>query len=1089
MNRCASVPAWRIRTLGVLLAVLSLAAAPGNALAGGTYTVTNTNTSGAGSFLQAVSNVNSTGSGAAANTLDFSTTVADSTITLLSASLEALEKPVAITNNSGGGVTLVSDGNVGLRASASTSLTGADALGLVVNGTAAAYGITGANTAGSSLVLDTLGANTTLAVTATGSRGAAYGLYAANNLTVGSLAGAVLSTATGTGGAAYGLYAGNGLAVTGGISGTVRAVSSGAGGQSYGILSGGALNGGNAATTLTLSGTVSASANGLAVAVASAGGMNLTVTGTLSGMDTSGGGSGYAIRAGAPDGAGGWIAGTADNSVTLASGARLVGIVDLGTGNNTLTLLGTGSASNRFLGVSSLVAGDVGGTATSWTLNPGPADAGSFGNLTVNANAALSLNENVTITGNILDNGALVFDLAADSTVGGTISGTGSLAKTGSGTLFLRGGSTYTGGTLVSGGAVNIVSDANLGDASGGLTLDGGTLRAGASLAVSRNVAVLGGGGALDNAGNALTLGGVLSGSGPLTFLGGGATLLAGNGAGYAGQALLASGALVVAASGSLGGTLTTQPGTVLGGYGTLGNLENNGLLSPGGSIGTLTVAGNYVQGSTAAYRFEIAPTGGSDRLAVGGSARLDGGLLFISAPVAYYSTGSIWTVLSAAGGQTGSFAAVAQDFPSLVLRFLPVCTASGTQAVAWRTPYAGFAANGRAASAGWGLAKGALAASGAFADAILAFDLASPQAIAGSLDRLHPEPYDAYTQSGFDSGRMVTASIQGRLDALRTGRTQGAFASPFGASPGQGMAGNGPPQGAPQGAPLAAQLDADTRSGVFLQPVGMTAWQDGTGGRTAYGHATWGLLGGLDRAFTGKFSAGLFGGSVGRELRLSSPASDSGHVETASLGAYSTYQADDWFVEGSLRAGLDWYRGRRTVSSPAGGLKASAAWTGWNLFAHAGAGYDWKAGGWTLGPVCSVEFARLAQDGYTESGGGPLGLRVLPRADVSLQSSLGVRLARPLEYAWGTLTPEARIAWGHEWMSGSREIVSNFRGFENTRFTTKTVPPASDWVSAGAALTVQWPNRLSVTARADADLFRQGYQGLAGSVSLRYAF
>ena len=549
---------------------------------------------------------------------------------------------------------------------------------------------------------------------------------------------------------------------------------------------------------------------------------------------------------------------TNGNAVTLSGVVSGSGVL-VKNGSGTLSLRGT----NTYSGGTVINGGVINIVSDSNLGDPSGGIAMDNGTLQVSAD--VSSNRNV-----ILNSGGGSFDTNGSSlALNGILSGVGTLTKLGGGPLTLRGTNTYTGGTVINDGMVNIVSDANLGDSTGSVTFNGGMLQAGATLATSRNLTVLNGGGGLDNGGNAVTLNGMFTGAGTFTFTGTGTATVAGNGSGYTGQAILNAGTLIVPVTGSLGGTLTTASGTTIGGYGTLGNLINNGLVSPGGSIGTLNVAGNYVQGSSAVFLDEIDPSGRGDLLSVGGNAQLNGGLLFVSAPIAYYPTGALWPVITAAGGQTGSFASVAQSFASYVLHFLPVSTSNTTLVMATRTPYAAFAANGRAASAGWGLTKGAFSATGAFANMILGFDLANPITIASSLNQLHPEPYDAYTQSGFDSGRLVTASIQGRLNSLRTGDTQTVFASPFDISPSQSLAFNE----LTQGAPMAAQLDAGVRFGVFLQPFGMTAKQGGTGGRTAYGYNSWGMLGGMDFALSKNSVAGVFGGYSGRNLRLSRPS------------------------------------------------------------------------------------------------------------------------------------------------------------------------------------------------------------------------
>src|SRR4029079_12194750 len=59
-----------------------------------------------------------------------------------------------------------------------------------------------------------------------------------------------------------------------------------------------------------------------------------------------------------------------------------------------------------------------------------------------------------SLQGNILNNAVVQFDQNAAGTFAGVMNGTGALVKSGTGTLTLTGANSYTGGTLISGGTL-----------------------------------------------------------------------------------------------------------------------------------------------------------------------------------------------------------------------------------------------------------------------------------------------------------------------------------------------------------------------------------------------------------------------------------------------------------------------------------------------------------------------------------------------------------------------------------------------------------------------------------------------------------
>jgi fibronectin-binding autotransporter adhesin len=108
-------------------------------------------------------------------------------------------------------------------------------------------------------------------------------------------------------------------------------------------------------------------------------------------------------------------------------------------------------------------------------------------------------------TGPVSDQGTLIFDRADNLTFGGDITGSGSVAQAGAGTLTLTSSNlSYTGATTVSNGTLVLTGQITPGviDLGGELDLNGGTLVAGGSNAiVTLNVGAVNGGSLMINSG------------------------------------------------------------------------------------------------------------------------------------------------------------------------------------------------------------------------------------------------------------------------------------------------------------------------------------------------------------------------------------------------------------------------------------------------------------------------------------------------------------------------------------------------------------------------------------------------------------
>ncbi len=139
-----------------------------------------------------------------------------------------------------------------------------------------------------------------------------------------------------------------------------------------------------------------------------------------------------------------------------------------------------------------------------------------------------SLNTNINLTTTLKPANVVVDNAFYDYNFNGagSLAGSASLVKSNTGSLNLNTVNSYTGGTFIYGGTVNVGTDSNLGDPAGAVTLGGGTLQYTASASVARPMNVVGVSGLGAASGTTLQLNNSFSGTGRLIFDGPGTKLL-----------------------------------------------------------------------------------------------------------------------------------------------------------------------------------------------------------------------------------------------------------------------------------------------------------------------------------------------------------------------------------------------------------------------------------------------------------------------------------------------------------------------------------------------------------------------------------
>jgi autotransporter-associated beta strand protein len=178
-----------------------------------------------------------------------------------------------------------------------------------------------------------------------------------------------------------------------------------------------------------------------------------------------------------------------------------------------------------------------------------------------------------------------------NSTISSIVSGTGSLRKTGPGTVTLSGNNGYSGGTTLVGGTLSIANDSHIGGTTTPITFQSGMLRVTGTALTNLdshvvNWSTFDGGFDIADAANTFTVSQDISGPGSLTKAGPGTLVLSGNNT-YAGTTTINAGTLRTSGGNAIPDSSQVNLANVAGALLELdGTNETIGNLSGGGAAG-----------------------------------------------------------------------------------------------------------------------------------------------------------------------------------------------------------------------------------------------------------------------------------------------------------------------------------------------------------------------------------------------------------------------------------------------------------------------------------------------------------------------
>ena len=560
----------------------------------------------------------------------------------------------------------------------------------------------------------------------------------------------------------------------------------------------------------------------------------------------------------------------------------------------------------------------------------------------------------------------------------------------------------------------------------------------------------------------------------------------------YTGATTIDAGTLSVNGSIASSSMTTVNAGGTLGGNGIVGNtIINGGRLSPGNSIGTLTVQGSLVFTAASSYMVEVSPSA-ADRTNVTGKATLGGATVNAS-----FASGSYvpkqYTIVNAAGGINGTFG-------SLLNTNLPSAFATGLS----------YDAN----------------------NAYLNLDLALPQlpglnsnqrnvanALTNSFNATGAIPlvFASLTPAGLTqaSGETATGSQQTTFNAMTQFIT--TLLDPF-------ISGRGSPPASTTGAtPFAEEDDAakayaaaggKRRSGSERDAYGMitkavprnsvfdprwSVWAAGFGGsQTTDGNAALGsnnttsrIAGsvvGADYRFSPFTLAGFALAGGGTNFSIANGLG-SGRSDLFQAGAFVRHTVGPAYLSGALAYGWQDITTDRTVTI-AGVDRLHAQFNANAFSGRVEGGYRFATPWMGITPYAAGQFTTFDLPAYAEqalSGANTFALAYGSKSVTASRSELGLRTDNSWAMPNAILTLRGRLAWAHDYNS-DRNIAATFQTLPGASFVVNGAAQASDSALTTASIEMKWLSGWSAAAIFEGE-FSDVSRSYAGKGVVRYAW
>ncbi len=198
----------------------------------------------------------------------------------------------------------------------------------------------------------------------------------------------------------------------------------------------------------------------------------------------------------------------------------------------------------------------------------------------------------------------------------------------------------------------------------------------------------------------------------------------------------------------------------------------------------------------------------------------------------------------------------------------------------------------------------------------------------------------------------------------------------------------------------------------IWVEAMGQWLNQDGTSEQYGYNDTTGGVTFGVDKCYKNFLVGGAFSYTY-TYLKWDQSAGNS-QINSYYGGLYGNWNNDLVYVNTSLLGGFSQYDTTRHFPNRRTGRNANSDHNGGELLVGVESGAIFKKLfiEVDLIPFASVDYVYLAQQAYSETGGGGSNLRVSSRNDQLFQTQVGIEFARRFLCGEWMITPNLALSY-----------------------------------------------------------------------------